>query len=209
MADEHPTSTTVDNLLDKLRAGDPSANEALVAYAVERYRYLASRMLHGQFERLSRWEMTDDVLQGAALRLYRALQSVRPGTARDFKNLVATQIRRELLDLIDHHFGPEADAAHHRTDPKGREEAGGPRALLEKGDDQAGPATQAYRKELHAFVDKLPEEEREVFQQLFYLDAKQEEVARDLGISVSTVKRRYNEALYLLHQAIKGKEPAP
>ncbi len=209
MADEPPTNTTVDGLLDRLRAGDPSANEALVTYAVERFRYLASRMLHGQFERLQRWEMTDDVVQGASLRLFRALQSVRPGTAKDFKNLVATQIRRELLDLIDHHFGPEADAAHHRTDPKGREEEGSPQALLHKKDDEAGPSTQAYRKELHGFVEKLPEEEREVFQQLFYLDAKQEEVARDLGISVSTVKRRYNQALYLLHQAINGKEADP
>ena len=35
------------------------------------------------YPRVGRWEQTDDVLQNALLRLWRALEDVRPATARE------------------------------------------------------------------------------------------------------------------------------
>src|SRR5437870_3868086 len=68
------------------------------------------------FPDLRRWEQTDDLLQNSLLRLHRALAAVKPASVRHFFNLATVQIRRELLDLADHHFSPEADGANHHTD---------------------------------------------------------------------------------------------
>ena len=41
------------------------------------------------FPGVARWEGTDDVLQNATLRLYRALKDVTPESPRSFFNLAA------------------------------------------------------------------------------------------------------------------------
>lgn len=207
MKDEQPTNPTLRGMLDRLDAGDRSAIDQLVAYAVEQFRGRARKLLRGKFERVRRWDQTDDVLQGAALRLQRALLAVHPQSGRHFARLVNKLIDRELVDLIRHHYGPEGAGAHHRSDLKGKEEKGLPEALINKADARTGPKTIAERKELHALIEQLPDEEREVIQQMFYLDATQQEVADRLGVSVSTVKRRYRNALLLLHKALHGTRP--
>jgi RNA polymerase sigma factor (sigma-70 family) len=62
---------------------------------------------------------------------------------------------------------------------------------------------------VHEKVSELPEPEREVIRLSYYLDMSQEEIARSLNLSVSTVKRRLNQALYLLHQALDSDRAAP
>ena len=59
-------------------------------------------------------------------------------------------------------------------------------------------------KEIHEQVEKLPDEVREVFDLVFYLGLEQAEVARRLGVSVPTVKRRYRDARLLLYDALGG-----
>src|SRR5206468_8932246 len=101
-------------LLDRIQAGDATARDLLLERACERFRRLARRGLH-DFPQVKRWEQTDDVLQGAMLRMARALETVTPRTVREFFALCSTQIRRELIDLKRHHYGPEGAAAHHVT----------------------------------------------------------------------------------------------
>src|SRR5262249_53408538 len=43
-------------------------------------------------------------------------------------------------------------------------------------------------------IGKLPEEQREAFDLLWYQELNQEEVARVLGVPVPTVKRRWRDA---------------
>ena len=103
-------------LLDRAAGGDDLAYEELIARASEQLpRHLVRKMLRKD-PRLHRWEETDDVFQVAVLRLHRSLHSVRPDSIRGFFGLAATQIRRTLLDLARHHFGPEGHAAQHHTD---------------------------------------------------------------------------------------------
>jgi RNA polymerase sigma-70 factor (ECF subfamily) len=64
---------------------------------------------------LKRWEQTDDVLQNATPRLCRALRETTPPTVRDFFRLAALHVRRELIDLARHHYGPQGPAARHHT----------------------------------------------------------------------------------------------
>src|SRR5437879_10261545 len=109
MADD-PT-TRLQHILERLQAGDEAARKELLAGAGERLHRLAHTMLR-DYQRLKRWEQTDDVLQSALLRLYRALESVTPATLREFYRLAALQVRRELIDLARHYFGPESPGAH-------------------------------------------------------------------------------------------------
>ncbi len=111
-----PSDQTIalQGLLDRMKAGDPSARAELVGRACERFRRLAQRGLRS-FPLVHRWEETGDVLQNSMLRLHRALDAVTPGDVRQLMALGAAQIRRELIDLKRHYYGPEGLARHHMT----------------------------------------------------------------------------------------------
>ncbi len=97
-----------------MNAGDASARAHLIEHTCDRMRRLARKLLH-DFPRVRRWEDTDDVLQNALLRLLRALQSVAPATVADFFRLATRQLRRELLDLARHYYGPQGLGANHAS----------------------------------------------------------------------------------------------
>ncbi len=59
----------------------------------------------------------------------------------------------------------------------------------------------------HAQVEALPEEEREVFDLLFYQGLPQAEAAAVLGVSERTIKRRWQAARLALHEALGGRLP--
>src|SRR5262245_29909457 len=100
--------------LDRLRNGDESAGESLLALTFARLRLLADKMFH-DFPRLKRHLETDDVLQAAALRLDRALKASRPETIQAYYRLAATQIRRELFDLSRQIFGAHGPGKRHSS----------------------------------------------------------------------------------------------
>jgi RNA polymerase sigma-70 factor (ECF subfamily) len=108
------TLEQIQSWLIRLQAGDLAARDALLDAAGERLRQLARRMLQG-YPRVHRWEETDDVLQNALLRLYRTLKDVPPPSVTDFLRLAALNIRRELLDLAKHYYGPHGIGAHHAS----------------------------------------------------------------------------------------------
>src|SRR3954468_524031 len=105
-------------LLERHRAGDPSARDGLIGLAQGRFVALARAMLR-RHPHVRRWEETDDLLQAALMRLHRSLAEVRPGDVRHLDNLAAAQIRRELIDLARRHHGPEGLGANHHTDAAG------------------------------------------------------------------------------------------
>lgn len=195
--------TALQGLIDLATSGDGAAWGELLAHACERLRRLARKMLRG-YPGLRRWEQTDDVLQNAMLRLHRALSDVKPQSVRHFFNLATVQIRRELLDLADHHFGPHGQGAHHHTDGEGRaadDECG----VLQGEQDAAGePDTLDGWVTFHARIEALPEQEREVAGLLWYEGLTQEEAAAVLSVSVRTVKRRWQAARLRLYEALKG-----
>ena len=71
-----PTSILVERCLVRLRDGDRSARDELLACACERLRRLTHKMLQ-QYPGVHRWEDTADVLQNSLLRLCHALDDVR------------------------------------------------------------------------------------------------------------------------------------
>src|SRR5438132_4519467 len=151
--------------IDRMQAGDPTARNELLGHACERLRRLTRKMLKG-FARVKRWELTDDVLQNALLRLWAALGQVTPHSARDFYTLAALQIRRELIDLARQYYGPKGIGANQASNVELGSSTSTP--LADVANSTLEPSQLAIWSEFHERVDTLPEEEREVFDLLWY-----------------------------------------
>jgi len=192
MTDPGNTTALLQKWLDILRAGDDRGRTELCSHACERLRFLARRMLRS-YPLVQRWEQTDDVLQNAMLRLYRALAEVTPDSLRHFYNLAALQIRRELLDLSKRYARLDGQDEE-------RKSRGGGEAL-----DDDEPSSLASWSEFHRRVEALPDDEREVFALIWYNEVTQAEAAAVLDVSVRTVIRRWQSARIRLQQALEGK----
>jgi RNA polymerase sigma-70 factor (ECF subfamily) len=199
------STTRIQNCLDRLRDGDTTARDDLVACACDRLQRLARKMLN-DYRGVRRWEETGDVFQNAMVRLCRALETVSPATARDFYRLAAVQIRRELIDLARHHYGPQGAGAHHASQGPG-DPASGVGPGYEAADLTQEPGRVSAWTEFHNQAAALPEEEREVFDLLFYQGLSQAEAAALLDVTDRTVKRRWQGARLRLHQALGGALP--
>lgn len=195
MSEQPENTTIIQGLLDRLATGDESAKDELIKHSMERLRRLARKMLR-ENPAVRRWDETDDVFQNALIRLNRALQTERPESTRRFVGLAATQIRRELIDLWRHHYGPQGDGAHHASDPGQADSLGGASPMYDQGAVDTAPNEIASEdmERFHAAVGQLPEEVREVFEKSFYLDMTQDDIAKDIGVSTKTIKRRWREA---------------
>ncbi len=161
---------------------DPAARDELLRRVQDNLRRLASHLLRG-YPAVARFEGTDDVLQEATVRLLRSLDGVTPDNPKQFFGLAATAIRRELLDLHRHYYGPRGEGAN-RHSHGGRFEA-----------VAASDSTELDRwREFHERVGRLPDDEREVVDLLHYQGMSQADAAALLGVDVRTVQRRWQES---------------
>ena len=189
MASPGNTTTKLQHWLDLMRNGDDHARTELIGHACERLRLLTRRMLRG-YPLVRRWEQTDDVLQNAMLRLFRALADVTPDSLRHFYNLAALQIRRELLDLAKHH------ARSGDGEMQGAEPA----------DEDGEPSSLAEWSEFHQpgrIACPMMSGKSSPWSGITNLS--QTEVADVLGVSVRTVIRRWQAARIRLQQGWGGK----
>jgi RNA polymerase sigma-70 factor (ECF subfamily) len=205
MADSLDQTSEIQLQLDRLRAGDESARDELLNIACERLRRLAARMLR-DYPSVHRWEQTDDVLQNAALRLCRALSEVKPASVRSFINLAAVQVRRELIDLARHYGGPEGMGRHHFS-RAGSDGCGALPSPLDASTDTYEPARLALWTEFHGWVEALPDEQKEVFNLLWYQGLSQAETAALLNVTERVVKYRWRLARLRLHELLGGRLP--
>src|SRR5437763_7400126 len=109
MVDPTAQTTRMVRWLDRMRAGDASARDELIRGFQGRLELLARKMV-GRDRRVGRWVDAEDVLQSALLRLLRSLEAVSPDSTRAFFGLAAEQMRRELLDLARHFYGPQGES---------------------------------------------------------------------------------------------------
>jgi RNA polymerase sigma factor (sigma-70 family) len=197
-------SAVLQRHLDRLRWEDASACEELLSHAYANLQRLAVRML-AKFPGVRRWEDADDVNNAAALRLWKAVQEVKPATARHFYRLAAVQLRRELLDLARRYSGPQGLGATHESVAQNAEDGSHP--IAEPSDHSHNPGRLAEWTEFHRRVDGLAEEEREVFDLLFYQELPHAEAAQLLGVSEATLRRRWMAARLHLQDVVKGDLP--
>jgi RNA polymerase sigma-70 factor (ECF subfamily) len=199
MAEALPQTTVLQGYLERMRAGDVTARDELFRQICGRLERLTRKMLKS-FPGVHRWALTDDVLQSALVRLLRALREVQPASMREFFALSAQQIRRELLDLARHFYGPQGPGTKHASQP-------GNNGAYDRADDSAELGLLAAWTEFHQQVSQLPSGEREVVDLLFYQELTQAEAAELLDVTVRTVQRRWHAALLKLHQTLQGQWP--
>jgi RNA polymerase sigma-70 factor (ECF subfamily) len=200
----------IQGCLDRLRAGDESARQELIQCACGRLERLTRKMFGG-WQRVHRWEETCDVMQNSLVRLYRSLSEAKPARVVDFFRLAALHIRRELHDLARHYYGPCGVGANHATaawkSPCDNESADS--IAWEPLGAEEDPASLAAWTEFHDQVEHLPEEDREVFDLLWYQELSQAEAAELLSVSERTVKRRWASARLRLHKVLGETLPSP
>lgn len=175
MADQPGDNTTVlQELIDRLRAGDASARRELLEKACERLRRLTARMLRESFPAVSERHEVDSVVHDAWLRLMQTLESVQPPTVLDFFRLAAHKIRQVLLDM----------AGKQRKDGQRMQIGLGSHssALSAPADQTFDPARLALWTELHERVGLLKDDERSVFEMHYYLGLTQTEIAKLLDV---------------------------
>lgn len=204
MTDTLSQTAQLEQLIQRLGAGDAFARSELLNLASERLLRITRRILR-DFPGVARWEQTDDVFQNAAMRLYQALAEVDIQDPRHFFRLAALQIRRELIDLARHYQGPQGMGAKHGTQYGQDSQWRG--AALDPAEMTFDPAQIAQWRDFHRRVEQLPDEEREVFDLLWYHELSQEEAAAVLKVSVRTVRRRWRAARLQLHDVLVGTEP--
>jgi RNA polymerase sigma-70 factor (ECF subfamily) len=194
MPDLTPDSAILQDCLDRWRSGDQAAAGDLLKMIIARLQKLSRRMLRS-FPNVRGIADTDDVLQNSLLRLFRTLQRIKPTTTRDFFNLAAVHIRRELLDLARSNRRKSTvplDSAWN-----GKSESGEPLA----------PETSDADRwvQFHKAVDRLPLEEREVVGLIFYHGWTQRRIAELFGVDERTIRRRWAAACARLKKMI-GKD---
>jgi RNA polymerase sigma factor (sigma-70 family) len=200
MADSAAKTTVLVQLLERMQGGDRAACNELVRAFQTRLEHLARKMLH-RYPSVGRWVEVEDVLQGSLMRLLRALESVQPTSTRAFFGLAAEQMRRELLDLGRHFYGPQGDGANLASvgdDP------GASRLRFEPPDPGDDDGDFDRWCQFHREVEKLPGQEREVVGLIYYHGWTQAQVAELFQVNVRTVRRWWEAALVELHRVLKS-----
>ena len=166
----------------QLRAGNPGAAEPEFRKILAKVERLAAAAF-GRFPRVGRFVELDDVIQSSLIRLLAALRDIRPDNTRRFYALANELIRRELLDLTKHFYGPRGEGTHRAAVGVGG--AAGEVAPIDPADAAELDRLAAF----HEAVERLPVEEREAVGLTYYHGWTQGEVAALLQVSVRTVRR--------------------
>ncbi len=206
MSDFDADSIQLQRTIDRFVAGDEAALNDLLVRTSERLEKLTRSMLR-DFERVRRWEDTADVVQNASVRLFRAFQATRPSDVRGFFALATMQIRRELIDLARHYFGPEGLGANHESRSDWNDGGNSSASQVDRGSGTLDPRRLSLWSELHEQASVLPDEEREVFDLIYYQGLEQTDAAALLGISERTVRRRWQSAKESLNTSLDGQLP--
>jgi RNA polymerase sigma-70 factor (ECF subfamily) len=187
-------SVELQKYVARWQAGDRAAADALLNATGVRLEKLARRMTRA-FPNVRGLVDSGDVLQNSLLRLFRTLRKMSPRTTRDFFNLAAVHIRRELLDLARRCKGkgwvpldvPEDAPAAPRREP-------------------AATATDDFDLwvRFHEAVDRLPAEEREVVGLVFYHGWTQIRIAELFQVDERTIRRRWSTACERLRTLVVG-----
>jgi RNA polymerase sigma-70 factor (ECF subfamily) len=190
-------SVNLQKCLERWQAGDRSAADELLRATSTRLEKLAKRMTR-TFPNIRGHADTGDVLQNSLIRLLRTLQTLRPATTRDFFNLAAVHIRRELLDLARR----AKRRVHVRLDACDDSDAP-PTPRVEADETEPGEDFDLWVR-FHEAVDELPVEEREVVGLVFYHGWTQVKIAELFDVDERTIRRRWSSACERLREIVGG-----
>ena len=187
------TTIAVQRYLDELAEGSSSEPviRALLDRAAGRLWQLCAALLHRSYPRLARPPLNlqvDEMLSAVVERLMKAMREARPTNVRQFFALAGQHMRWELNDM-----------ARRLDERPGAVEL--PEELADAAvSSQTGLTPDARR--IFEAIDRLPDDEREVFDLVRIQGMSQAEAARVLEVSPMTVMRRLNRGLQSLSAAL-------
>jgi RNA polymerase sigma-70 factor (ECF subfamily) len=200
--DERATTVVVQGYLDSLAGmeNDASAEpiiRALLARSVSRLRSLCQALLYRHYPRLTKGPTnleTDELLSGVVERLIKAMREIRPQTVRQFFSLASQHMRWELNDVARRLDGrtPAVELEGWRV------------AANDEASDSGG--NPGFHRILEA-IEKLDEDEREVFTLVRIQGITNREAATIIGVNVRTVQRRLNRSIVHLSEMLRDIHP--
>lgn len=196
----------VAQLIDSLKAGNLAARESLINLTLDRLRFLTRKIFHANFDRIRRWEETDDVFNTVILKLNKSLETNPPENSQHFYSTASTIIRNTLTDLSRRYYGPQGRASLHSTKVG---VANDPDSSLEV--EQLDVTHEAVSildwGDFHEQVGKLPAELQETFELVFYHGFSIDDVARHMNKSPRQIRRYWLNARTELYRVMQGLRP--
>lgn len=176
----HMKGKTGTDLVSRAKAGDRWAFDELVGPLVDEAFRLSFGLLHDR-------EAAEDVVQEGALKAWRKLSNLRPGTDMRpwFLGIVTNQCRSATRGRWWSVL---------RLDGTAVLAAGGFEDRIARGAD------------MRAALRKLPLDQREVLVLRYYLDLQLEQMAAIIGVPVGTVKSRISRGLAALRPNFESSE---
>jgi len=173
------------------QAGDQEAFGCLV----ERFQ----RDVYGKaFSILKNHLDADDVVQETFLRVYRALPGFRFESS--FRTWLITITTRQALNFLT-----RKRSGHESLDPS--EDGPEHLALRVEGNQMSALLEQESRRLLREALPRLPQRQRQALLLKIENDWKYEDIAREMAISVGSVKAHIFHAIQNLSQLVKGARP--
>jgi len=187
------TTASVERYLIALK-GDEDPDpivRALLARAASRLQALCTNMLRRCYPRLMRaptYVQEEEMLSLLVERLLKAMRQVRPSTVREFFALANKHLRWELNEFA------RQLASRPSTAPLPDDLAA----------SSGAPSEDGNLTQILEAIERLPEEQREVFSLVHIQGLTHDEIAGVLGVSTKTVQRRLHQSTTALAGELTG-----
>jgi RNA polymerase sigma-70 factor (ECF subfamily) len=131
------------------------------------------------------------------MRLHKSLSQVKPESPAQFYGLAGMQIRRELIDLARKYNGKLGIGKNHES---------GYKVAVAKHQitDGLKPETLEAWAVFHESIELLDDNQKQVVELLWYEGMSQPQAAEVVGVSLATVKRRWQSARLFLSGRMNG-----
>jgi RNA polymerase sigma factor (sigma-70 family) len=199
--DSYEHSTGIDKLIERLRNKESKAREELIAYTLERLQKLTRRMFR-KYPGLKTLEETDDIVQKLVIRLHRMLNELVPENTAAFFRLASQNIRWVLYDLAKSSaskYRPLNSSDLASNDPKNDHR----QAVAPEGE----PSSLIEWADFYGKINQLPEENRQIFDLLWFQGLSQIEAAKALNMPTRTFTRKWTETKLLIRVLMHNQGP--
>jgi len=194
------TSAELQDLIDRLRRGDDAARRALLQRAHDRLLRIAATLFQVDFPGPSGRHDLESAVSEVWIRRTGDLETHQPQTVDGFFGCVFARVRHVLLDMAKHQRHHDASL----LDGRGDLDPAQTWAHGDTADTANKPGDLAALTVFHEQVERLPDDQRRVFELRYYGGFSQAEIARMLGLYPKQVSRRWLTATGRLAQWLKG-----
>jgi RNA polymerase sigma factor (sigma-70 family) len=194
------TSADLQDLIERLRGGDMEARRELLQRAYNRLLRIAAAVFHEDFPTLRDRHDLESVVSEVWMRLVGALEATQPQTVEGFFGLVFHKVRQVLLDMAGRQ---RRDDARRCARTVGADDSDAV-AAIDWVDTTHDPERLAALTELHDQIEKLPPDERRVFDLHYYGDFSQVEISQMLHLNRKQVSRLWLAATGRLAKWLDG-----